>query len=68
MSLVKQIQQFLEDKILKVLTQTSLTFTYFLGIGLTSIVGKIVNKKFLPSAKKSSWQKANYMTDIKKMF
>lgn len=64
----KKIRQFLEDKFLKALTFISLSLTYFIGIGLTALVGKLVDKKFLPQSKKSSWQKANYKTDIRKMF
>ena len=68
MQLVKQIGQFLEKLFNKTITLLSLNFTYFLGIGLTAIIGKIVGKKFLSTNHSSSWEKSNYQTDIKKMF
>jgi|GEM_PF-1553096 hypothetical protein len=68
MELVKQIKNFIEKIFLKVITLVSLTLTYFLGIGPTSVIGKIINKKFLSLAQESSWEKTNYKTDVRKMF
>jgi len=68
MYLVRQVSQFLEKKILRIITLISLSFTYFIGIGLTSVFGKIIGKKFFPTNLNSCWKKANYLTNIKKMF
>ena len=68
MRLVKQVSQFLEEKFLKIITLISLSFTYFIGIGLTAVFGKIIGKKFLQTNLGSSWEKTNYKNDIKKMF
>jgi hypothetical protein len=65
---VKQIGQFLGKFFNKIITLFSLNFTYFLGIGPTAIIGKIVGKKFLSTNRDSSWEKSNYQTNIKKMF
>lgn len=66
--MLQKIKQFLETIFLKVLTTISLNLTYFIGIGLTAMIGKIVNKKFLSSVQKPSWQKTDYQTDLRKMF
>jgi hypothetical protein len=68
MRLVRQVSQFLEKKILKIITLISLSFIYFTGIGLTSILGKIIGKKFLLTNPNSSWKKSNYQTNVRKMF
>lgn len=68
MKLFNRISNFLEKFFGKLITFVSLFLTYFLGIGLTAIVAKIFNKKFLDSAKNSTWKKANYKTNLRKMF
>lgn len=68
MKIVKKIKYFLEKKALLILTSVSLNLIYLLGVGLTSLLGRIISKKFLPLASKSSWQKADYQTNIRKMF
>ena len=68
MYLVRQVSHFLEKQFLGIITLISLSFIYFISIGLTSIFGKIIGKKFFSTNFNSSWKKANYQTNIKKMF
>lgn len=50
------LRQFLEKKF----TQLTLYIIYFLGIGLSAIIAKIFDKKFLnKSTTNSNWQKNN---------
>jgi len=46
-----------------------LNLAYFLGIGITSIIAKVVGKHFLEmEAKKTSWQKYSKSKDLKTMY
>lgn len=74
---LKKLSSLVGKILLQLLTWLSLSLTYFLGIGLTVLVGKLVGKKFLSttqagtqgsSLQGSSLQTANYETDLKKMF
>lgn len=63
MKLWKYLKKYLdqiEEKFLIFLSFISLTLTYVLGIGLTSLVAKLVKKKFFPNSKiNSKWSHSN---------
>ena len=49
------------ENIAVLVNTTLLVFVYFIGIGITSMVAKIMAKKFLlQSQKKTYWQRASY--------
>jgi hypothetical protein len=62
-------RRFIEKKF----TQLTLIIIYFLGIGLSAIIAKIVGKKFLNKEhKKSNWQKVEFnkqsLANLEKMY
>lgn len=57
-----------EAVFLRILTWLSLSLTYFLGIGPTALVAKLVGKKFLKSHQETSWQKPQNNTSLDRMF
>lgn len=60
----------LSDKLSTIITYVSLTFSYYLGIGITSLVGKFFKKNFLYGQRKriSHWHTPNRKTDLDTMF
>ena len=53
----------------QLITNIALAGMYFLGIGLTSLVAKLVQRRFLNrSFKKSSWQPITGSTNFTKMY
>jgi hypothetical protein len=57
----------IEKKALISLSFISLTLTYILGIGLTSLVAKLVQKNFFLRPKPNSqWSKSNYTDKVNK--
>jgi len=65
MSKVKTIDKVLE-KISRMATIIGLNIIYFIGIGPTAILGKIVNKKFL--SKGSGWRKTQLNSNPNNMY
>jgi len=53
----------------RVLTWIFLQLIFLLGLGITSVVGRMLKKKFLgEKSRLSSWKKHSGIVDLRKMF
>ncbi|MCL4208919.1 hypothetical protein KJZ63_04815 [Patescibacteria group bacterium] len=72
MSLFNQINEIknqIKKRIDKLIEKIALHFIYFVGVGLTAIVAKIVGNKFLiKEHTQTSWKKYKISKNINKMF
>lgn len=58
---VQKVFKLIEKVMTFLISMISLLFTYVIGFGTTSLVAKIVGKKFiLKKVKSSRWTKTNY--------
>lgn len=64
MKLLKQYSALIQ----KITTFMFLHIAYYLGIGVTSLVGKLVSFSFLPKATKSTWIKHKTGESMRTMY
>jgi len=74
-SFAKKIGAFIKTKVEQLITVVALLITYFVGIGLTSMVARLVGKQFLDSSNKNTliktkttWKKISTNSDLRKMY
>lgn len=66
---IKEIKNQIKKRVDKLIENIALHIIYFVGIGLTAIVAKIVGNKFLTKEHtQSSWKKYKISKNITKMF
>lgn len=67
--MIKKYLRILLTYIQRLTEKILLTFLYFVGIGITSIIAKLVRKKFLKlQVKNSAWEKPSGNKNLETMY
>ena len=67
--IIKRYPKLILNKLQSLIEKILLTFLYFVGIGITSLIAKLVRKSFLNiKVNKSTWEKPSGSKKLESMY